>query len=156
MKKLIMPTAHYEVAEIQLSYKLKVKRSDRPKVGHAHDAYKILKQCWDADKIDFIEEFKILLLDTNNNVIGIFEVSSGGTSTTTADPRLIFAAALKANAKGIILAHNHPSGDWMPSHNDKAMTRLLVEAGALLMIPVLDHVIVTREGYYSFANEGLL
>ena len=103
-----------------------------------------------------MEQFKVLLLNRANKVLGIFEVSSGGSTGTVADPKLIFAAAIKANACGIILAHNHPSGNLQPSQADIDLTKRMKEGGRLLEIQVLDHIIVTTEGYYSFADEGIL
>ena len=99
-----------QVSEIQLIYKSKVKASDRPHISTSSDAYHIFKNNWDENKIGFIEQFKILLLNRCNNVLGIYELSTGGVSGTVADPKLVFAAALKANASNIILCHNHPQG----------------------------------------------
>ncbi len=98
------------VAEIQLTYKSNVKPSQRPKISGSKDAYNVLVENWDSSKIEFVEQFKVMLLNRANKVLGIFKVSSGGSTGTVADPKLIFAAAIKANACGIILAHNHPSG----------------------------------------------
>lgn len=72
------------------------------------------------------------------------------------DPKLVFAAALKSNCQSIILGHNHPSGNLIPSFQDERLTKRLVEAGKFLDLPVLDHIIVTSEGYFSFADEGKL
>lgn len=146
----------YEVAEIQLTYKTEVKPSLRPKISGSRDAYNILLENWDKSKIEFIEQFKAILLNRANKVLGIFEVSSGGVTGTVADPRVIFAAAIKANACGIILSHNHPSGNLIPSQSDIDLTKRLKEGGKLLEIQILDHVIVTTEGYHSLADEGLL
>ena len=107
-------------------------------------------------KIEFVEQFKAMLLNRANKVLGIFEVSSGSSTGTIADPKLIFAAAIKANACGIILAHNHPSGNLNPSQADIDLTRRMREGGKLLEVQVLDHVIITCEGYYSFADEGMI
>ena len=146
----------YEVAEIQLTYKSDVKPSLRPKISGSKDAYNVLLENWNSSKIEFVEQFKILLMNRANKVLGIFEVSSGSATGTVADPKLIFAAAIKANACGIILAHNHPSGNLQPSQADIDLTRKMKEGGKFLEIQVLDHVIVTTEGYYSFADEGIL
>jgi len=147
----------FEVAEIQLSYKTKVKPSHRPKISSSKDAYSILLESWDEDKLEFVEQFKVLLLNRANRVLGIYEVSTGGVSGTVADPKLVFAAALKSNASAIILAHNHPSGQLKPSDADLKLTQKLKEGGKFLEIPVLDHIIVTScEGYYAFADEGVL
>ena len=97
-----------------------------------------------------------MLLNRYNKVIGIFTVSQGGIAGTVADPKLIFACALKAAASGIILVHNHPSGSLQASQADMDLTKKLREGGKLLDIQVLDHIILTSEAYYSFADEGLL
>lgn len=146
----------FEVAEIQLSYKSKVKPSQRPKITSSKEAYEIFLENWDEDKLEFVEQFKILLLNRANKVLGIYEVSTGGVSATIADPKLIFAAAIKANASAIILSHSHPSGNLKPSDADLRLTKKLKDGGVFLEISVLDHIIVTSEGYYSFADEGLM
>jgi DNA repair protein RadC len=146
----------FEVAEIQLIYKSNVKASLRPKISSSRDAYDVLNKNWDEGKIDFVEQFKILLLNRANKVIGIYEVSTGTTTHTVADPRLIFVAAIKSNACKIILSHNHPSGNLMPSQADIQLTKKLKSAGDFLDIAVLDHIILTSESYYSFADEGLM
>ena len=96
------------VAEIQLSYR--TKRKPNVNISRSEDAHVALAGSWSQD-IEFVEEFKILLLNRLNNALGIVNISKGGTAGTVADSRLIFAAAIKANASGIILAHNHPSGN---------------------------------------------
>ncbi len=144
------------VAEIELVYKSKVKASERPKINSAKDAYDIFLKYWDKNKIDFVEQFKILLLNRGNKVLGVYEVSTGGITGTVADPRLIFAAALKANATAIILAHNHPSSNLNPSQADEQLTFKIKEGGKYLDIQVLDHLIVCEESYYSMGDEGLI
>src|SRR5215831_17250264 len=143
-------SAWMQVAEIELIYKSKVKASERPKVTTSHDAFKLFKQNWDENKIEFIEQFKVLFLNRNNKVLGIFEVSTGGVTGTVADPKIIFAAALKINACNIIACHNHPSGRLKPSRADEELTQKIKEAGKYLDLPLLDHLIITGEdGYYS-------
>ncbi|MBS1543469.1 MAG: JAB domain-containing protein [Bacteroidetes bacterium] len=146
----------YEVAEIQLTYRTDVKPSMRPKISGSKDAYNVFLENWDKSKIEFVEQFKVMLLNRANRVLGIFEVSSGSSTGTVADPKLIFAAAIKANACGIIVAHNHPSGNLKPSQADVDLTRKMREGGKILEVQLLDHVILTTEGYHSFADEGLL
>lgn len=146
----------FQASEIQLYYKTKVKPSERPTIRYSEDAYLIFRQYWQDDKLEFVEEFKVMLLNRANKVLGIVDISSGSTSYTIADPRIIFAAAIKANASGIIVSHNHPSGNLTPSQADIDLTRKLKEGGKLLEVQVLDHVIISTEGYYSFADEGLI
>ena len=143
-------------SEVELIYKSKVKASERPQILSSKDAYEILIKIWDEGKIDFVEQFNILLINKANKVLGVYKVSTGGITGTVADPRQIFTAALKANACGLVLAHNHPSGTLKPSRQDEQLTSKMKEAGSFLDIKVLDHLIVTSESYYSFADEGLL
>jgi len=102
------------------------------------------------------EEFWVLYLNRANKVILKDQVSSGGVNGTVVDLKVIFKKALELLASGVILAHNHPSGAIRPSREDDIMTKRLVEAGKLLETPVLDHLIITDNGYYSYADEGRL
>jgi DNA repair protein RadC len=156
METLQSASKMFQVAEIELVYNVSVKASQRPKISSAKDAYKLLLENWNLSKIDFLEEFKIMLLNEGSRVLGIITVSTGGLTGTVADVRVIFAAALKGNATGIILAHNHPSGQLHASRPDKVITSQMVEAGKLLNIKVVDHLIVTSEGFLSFSEECLL
>lgn len=146
----------FTVTEIEISYRSKVRACDRLKVTKANDAYDILYYSWNQNKIDFIEEFKILLLDTSNACLGISNISTGGLSSCLVDPRHIFALSLKAKASSLILAHNHPSGNLSPSKADLILTQKLVDAGKLLDIRVLDHLILGNHSYLSMADDGLL
>lgn len=95
----------YQVAEIILTYKTPLKLSERPKVKTVEEAYKMMIRHWDENKIGFIEEVKVLLLNRCNRVLGIHDHSSGGVASATVDPKLVFAAAIKANASAFIIAH---------------------------------------------------
>src|SRR6266498_1017311 len=149
METTLTALEQYQVAEIELVYKSKVKASERPQVIHSKDVYEIFKQSWDENKIDFVEQFKIMLLNRSNRVLAIYEVSTGGITGTVADPRVIFTAALKANAVSIALAHNHPSGSPKPSRQDEALTEKIRNAGLFLDIKVIDHVIICVVAYYD-------
>lgn len=156
MEDIINTIEWEQVAEIELSYVTKLRSADRPKITDSKDAYRILFHSWDKNKIELVEQFKVLLLNRDNKVLGIYDVSSGGLTDILVDPRLIFAAALKANAVSIILAHNHPSGNVKPSRADKELTMRIKQGGELLAIDVIDHVIITKDGFLSLADEGLL
>lgn len=146
----------FVVSEIQLRYQPSVKPSARPKINSSADAYNIFLDSWDDDLISLQEQFKIMLLNRSSRVLGIVPISTGSMTGTTADPKLIFAAALKAGACAIVLAHNHPSGQLAPSPADLAMTRQIKAGGALLDIIIADHLILGDEDYYSFADSGTL
>lgn len=100
------------------------------------------------------EEFWVLLLNRANKVIGEEMISRGGVSGTVADTKIIFKSALEKLASSIILIHNHPSGNLQPSSQDIQLTNKMKEAGKCMDIAVLDHLIVTDSGYFSFADEG--
>ena len=102
------------------------------------------------------EEFWVILLNRANVVMQKIAISSGGIAGTVADPKMIFKSALDHLASAIILVHNHPSGNLTPSQADITLTKKLKEAGQFLDLPVLDHVIFSNDGYYSFADEGML
>lgn len=144
------------VTEVELVYRTKIKVSERPKINSSADIYAILKNIWNKEKIEMLEEFKVLLLNRGNSVLGVYEVSSGGITGTVADPRLILATAIKSLAVHLVLCHNHPSGNLKPSRADEMITKKIKEAAAFHDITILDHLIITSEGYYSFADEGLL
>jgi DNA repair protein RadC len=145
------------ISEVQLIYKSKVKASDRMKITCSKDAHKIFLDSWNPDTLEYVEEFKILLMNRSNSVLGILEISKGGISGTVTDVRVVFQAAIKGNASGIIAAHNHPSGNLNPSESDTRLTQKLKEAGNLMDIQLLDHLILSTDGeYYSFADNGLL
>lgn len=156
MEKDMTTSAWQKVAEVELVYRSKVKASERPVIKTSKDASELLMHLWNENKIDFVEQFKVLLLNRANRVLGVVDISSGGITGTVADPRLIFVAALKANAVGIIISHNHPSCNLKPSRADEELTQKIKNAGKFLDIALLDHVIVSSDGYYSFADEGLL
>ncbi len=154
--ELQVPSTFNEVSEIELLYRSKVKPALRPSVSKSQDAYSVLLHHWDLDKIELQEQFKVLLLNTANKVIGLYETSSGSGSGCLVDARLVFACALKANAHQLIICHNHPSGSLKASDADLNLTRRLVQAGKLLDIPVIDLLIITGDGSLCFADEGLL
>ncbi|WP_247232102.1 RadC family protein [Telluribacter sp. SYSU D00476] len=125
----------------------------RRRITSSNDAYEEMKP-YLLDKPH--EEFWILLLNRANEVLRPVLISTGGVAGTVADPKLIFKHALEHLASSMILFHNHPSGNLTPSQADKDLTRKLKEAGRVLDLPVLDHLIFTDSSYYSFADEGLL
>ncbi|OBX24227.1 MULTISPECIES: JAB domain-containing protein [Bizionia] len=143
-----------KISEISVSYSGGNKM--KQKVRNSKDSYDILLGCWDKNIIELQEEFKVLLLNRSNSVLGIYALSKGGVSGTVVDPKLVFSVALKCNASNIIIAHNHPSGNLSPSEADKRITIKLKKAGEFLDIELLDHVIITKSGFYSFADNGLI
>jgi DNA repair protein RadC len=102
------------------------------------------------------EEFWLMLISRSSKVLAKELVSKGGLSGTVADPKIIFHMALQHQASAIIMVHNHPSGNLKPSREDLVLTKKIADAGRLLDINVLDHLIITDSGYFSFGDEGLL
>lgn len=143
----------HQVAEVNISYSNTVLAAERPIVSSSKDAEVIFRNCWSAH-IELLEECYLMLLNRANQVIGVVHISKGGISGTVVDLKIILAAALKAVASGIILAHNHPSGNLQPSQADRDLTLKIRSACGLLDIAFLDHLILGREGCYSFADAG--
>ena len=125
----------------------------REKVTTSQQVYELMKE----DLHDLRqEEFWVILLRRNNTVISKEQISKGGISGTVVDPKVIFQKALKESASGVVLCHNHPSGNRNPSRADITLTKKISEGGQLLEINVLDHVIYTNTGYFSFADEEMI
>lgn len=142
------------VAALELGRRRKdLEVDEKPKISSSKDAYQVIK----ADLLDIPhEEFWVLILNRANRVIKKHQISQGGVAGTVADPKIIYKSALDSLASGIILAHNHPSGNLTPSQADIDLTKKLREAGKMLEIQVLDHIIVAGQKYFSFADEGML
>jgi DNA repair protein RadC len=142
------------VAALELGRRRKEQElGEKPRISGSHDAYELLR----ANLQDIShEEFWVLLLNRANRVIRKYQVSQGGVSGTVADPKIIFKTALEELASGIILAHNHPSGNLTASRADIELTQKLTAGGRLLEIQVLDHLIIAGQKYFSFADEGLI
>ena len=143
-----------QIAEIGLTYK-PLTLSSNP-VTSSDQAYELLIKHWSEDLIQLQEEFKVLLLNRANHVLGIVHLSKGGVSGTVVDMKVLFAVTLKSLASGIILAHNHPSGNLKPSESDLALTRKVMKGCEMLDICLLDHLIITNQEYLSIKDEGLM
>ncbi len=146
----------YAVSEVQLVYKNRVPYTTRPTIKSSKDAYPLFLGTWDSNKIDLQEQFKVLFLNRCNQALAIAEISCGGITGTVVDTRLILSTALKLHATVLVLCHNHPSGNLSPSVQDEKLTETIKNAAVLLDIRILDHLILSSEGYYSFADEGKL
>lgn len=118
------------------------------KLSGSNDVYKAFKNLGDSDR----EKFYSILLDTKNKVIGVDMVSQGSVTSSPVNPAEIYKSALLASASSVIFVHSHPSGEPEPSLEDRGLTALLKRAGEMMGVEVLDHVIIGRDGYYSFAD----
>jgi DNA repair protein RadC len=142
------------VAALELGRRRRLTESiNRDKIASSHDVYQIFHPLL-ADLPH--EEFWILLLNRSNKIVDRQKISQGGISGTVTDVRLMMKAALDKLASSIVLIHNHPSGNAKPSDADIAITQKVKESGKLMDITLLDHIIVTDGGYFSFADEGLI
>lgn len=132
------------------------------------EEYKVNVKCNETDKAAEVfrdllkmdkeaqEIFAMISLDVKKNVVGVFEVSRGSMDRTIVEPAEVFKRALLSNAHTIIIGHNHPSGDPKPSIQDIDLTQRLIKAGKYIGIPVIDHVVIGENRYYSFLEEGLI
>jgi DNA repair protein RadC len=126
------------------------------RITSAKDVSEVLKKFITPSKIQTQEYALALFLNNNNNVLAVYQFGMGGFTSTVMDKRLLMAAALKLGATGIILCHNHPSGSLTPSDADKRITKQIQEIARLHDINVIDHIILTKNGYLSFAESNLI
>ena len=125
------------------------------KIISSDDAYEYVKQFYGGD-IDIYESMFLLLLNRANNTEGFVKISQGGIAGTVVDIKLIMFYAIQTLSSNIILVHNHPSGNTTPSKDDKDITEKIKQGGKLLDITLLDHLIISKDSYYSFADDGEL
>lgn len=152
-----MKSKHYTIHEMELVYLPKLKVSELPETTTSKKAVEILMQLFNPNTIRCQEEFIVIYLNNNSRIIGSQKLSKGGINATVVDIRLILSTALKCLATGIIISHNHPSGNLKPSEKDLFITKNINEGCKQVEIKLLDHIIVTPDsGYFSFADEFLL
>ena len=143
-----------KVNEITVSYSND--NPDKVKITSSKSVYELVKCHWDYNLIELQEEVKVVLLNRANIVLGIYDLSKGGITGCIVDIKLVLSVALKALTSHIILVHNHPSGNLKPSEADKSITNRLKKACDIVDITLLDHLIITKEAYLSFKDEGLI
>lgn len=135
------------ISEIELKYNPTVNKGNRIKITSPETAYKAFLGSWNEDTVELYEEFKVMLLNRANEVLGIYTLSRGGISGTVVDLKLLFAVVLKSAASGIILAHNHPSGNLTASDADKRLHEKIKKVADYLDVQVLDNMIISKEKY---------
>lgn len=141
------------LAEININYQVNRTFESLPKIEKSKDAETYFRSIW-SEFIEYKEEFNVLLLNRSNLVIGYSKLFSGGISMCPVDTKMIFQLALKANASGIIVCHNHPSGNTVPSTADIKFSKNLKTAAKILEIEFLDSLIITKDGYTSLMDNG--
>ena len=144
------------VCDVKISYQPKVKSCKRPVMKTPSDIYRMLidNEVFPSDTIEYKEYFKVILFNTANRVLGVTNISEGSTTQVSVDVKHIMQAAILSNATGLVLVHNHPSGNCKPSCSDDFITKNIKEACKLMNILLLDHLIICPENYYSYADEG--
>ena len=138
-------------------FKLRFEKSDfvKAKISISKDAADYCKQFF-FDDINIYESFFMVLLNNENNTIGFAKISQGGITGTIIDPMIVAKYAIESLAKGVILCHNHPSGNLNPSNSDKFCTEKIKEGLSFFDCKVLDHIIITTDNFYSFADSGII
>jgi len=152
-----MKSEMFKVNVVSLCYKQKYDTTEYPIINNSKIAADILYESWDKDTIALEEQLKVLYLNRRNQVLGLYTVSVGGLTGTVVCNKKILACGLKIVASGMIIAHNHPSGNKKLSEQDRKITKSLQECGKIMNINVLDHIIVLPNGdYTSFADNNEL
>ena len=144
------------VCEVKISYNPTVKPSERPVLRSSQEIFRLLtdSHVFSPDTIEHREFFKILLLNKANRMLGVMHLSEGSMDGTVIDVRHIMQGSILSNAAGLVLCHNHPSGNCTPSAQDDTVTHQVKQACALFSIRILDHLIISPYSYYSYADEG--
>ena len=140
-----------QLHEVEIHYKRPV-LSDKLKIKSSEDSVRLLRQFIDTKRIDYKEFFWVLLLNNNNQLLGISEIAMGTTNGVTVNIKEVFQLALLTNVTCIIVAHNHPSGKLIASESDKRITQKLKKASKLLDLTLLDHLIITSEDFMSYSD----
>lgn len=141
--------------EVKVVYKPSFNQSELHQISSGNDAVKLIRRIWEDD-IQYRERFYMVMLDRANKVIGFTLIGVGGSSAVTADVKMILQTALLTHAQAIIIAHNHPSGNLKPSQSDIHLTKRVKEGSDIMDITLIDHIILTENSYYSFAENGIL
>lgn len=145
------------LAELKVSYRRRPTRGSHTEPTHAvgpTSCERYLRRVWNADTIELREDFVLLCLNGANDLLGWVRLCTGGFNHTQVDIRLLLGVALQTASSAIVIAHNHPSGRLVPSADDVDITRRVAAACEVVGIRLLDHIILSRDGFYSFAEGG--
>jgi len=151
-----MQKQNNSVSEIEISYKPVYIESIIKNIRTSADVFAIARDFFDPHLLTIQEQCVVLFMNRSNRVFGGYKLSTGGINGTVVDTRIILGIALKSLSTGIIIAHSHPSGNLQPSKIDIDLTHNLREAAKLMDIKLIDHLIISTEGYYSFADNAEL
>lgn len=139
-------------AELSVIYKPTTRNS--PQITSTEDAHRLIRSLWDEEAISLQEHFMAFFFNRANRLIGYRVISTGTMNTCIVDVKLLVSLALHCLCESVIIAHNHPSGNLKPSAQDESITKKVKEALALIDVKLMDHFILTREAYVSFAEDG--
>lgn len=145
-----------KLPEFEIKFKTKQKTSELFQINSSKDVATACRACFDADSIEWVESMIVIGLSVSNKIIGFYKISQGGITGTVCDPKVVMQFALLSNSVRLVISHNHPSGSTRPSGADKELTQKIKKAAELFDILLLDHIIITDESYFSFADEGIL
>ncbi len=151
----MVSSKEYKIPQIRLAY-VSDHAAEYKKAAGSKETADFIRSTYQEGEIEYRESFRVVYLNRANRILGFQTISEGGTSATIVDNKMIFAGALLFNAHSIIMCHNHPSGNLIPSPEDDIITRKAKSAGEILNIRVLDHLIISADGYYSYNDEGRL
>jgi DNA repair protein RadC len=143
------------VCEVEAVYRPFIKPSRNPKISTPDDIVNYVRPAY-TDIIDYYERASALYVNNTNHIIALMKLSEGSLKSAIIDPARVFQMALKLNAQGIVIIHNHPSGSLKPSKSDKEITTRIKSGADLLGFKLLDHIILTHDSYYSFTDNGVL
>jgi DNA repair protein RadC len=145
-----------KIPQAKITWSHHLKASERPRIINSANSAELLRELWEPGTMEYKETFWLLLLNRSNKVIGAYKVSEGGISGTVVDLKIIMQAAILSHASAFVIAHNHPSGNLKPSNEDLIITKRIREAARIMELQLMDHIILTEEGFLSFADEGIL
>lgn len=145
----------YKIPQVKLTYVSDNTEVYEP-VTRSSQIAKIFREKWEDGELEYRESIKVAYLNRRNRVLGVMTVAQGGTSACISDIKLILTGALLANASGIILCHNHPSNSLQPSTQDDELTKEVKKGAIAVGLKLLDHIILTKDGFYSYQDIGRL
>ena len=145
-----------DIPEVKVRFNRSARKKFLGRIARSGDVADFIRKIYKRGEIELQEQFIVLYLNQSNEIVGYYRHAKGGINSTIADVRIILSTALKSNCVSIIIAHNHPSGNLKPSDADRHLTKKIKDAGLLMDITVLDHIIITKDSFYSFSDEGLL
>lgn len=145
-----------DIPEVKVRFNRSASKKFLGRITHSGNVADFIRSIYKRGEVELQEQFIVLYLNQANDIVGYYRHAKGGINSTIADVRIVLSTAIKCNSVSIIIAHNHPSGNLRPSDADRILTKKIKDAGKLMDISVLDHIIITKNGYYSFADEGFL